>query len=144
MSEPSTAPRFIDDSLVEGLPDDPVLVGSRCRSCGTVAFPMQSSCPKCTSLDVERHPLPRRGTLWSFTTQRFAPKTPYLAAAGPFRPFGVGYVELGGEVRVESRLVADDLESLCIDMPMELTLEAFHDEGGQAVLTFAFQPARQT
>jgi uncharacterized OB-fold protein len=55
----------------------------------------------------------------------------------------VGYVELDGKVRVESRLIADDLESLRIGMSMELTLEAFHDDGGQPVLTFAFKPARQ-
>jgi uncharacterized OB-fold protein len=144
MSGSSVAARFVDDTLVEGLPDDPVLVGSRCRNCGTVAFPMQASCPKCTGLDVARYSLPRCGTLWSFTTQRFPPKTPYLAAAAPFRPFGVGYVELGGEVRVESRLIADDLDSLRIGMPMELTLEAFHDDDGQPVLTFAFRPAEQT
>jgi uncharacterized OB-fold protein len=143
MSTSEVVPRFIDDSLVEGLPDDPVLVGSRCRSCGTVAFPSQASCPRCTGLDVERYPLSRRGTLWSFTTQRFAPKTPYLAAAAPFRPFGVGYVELDGKVRVESRLIADDLGSLQIGMPMELTLEALHDDGGEQVLTFAFKPAEQ-
>jgi uncharacterized OB-fold protein len=138
------APRFVDDSLVEGVPDDPVLVGSRCRTCGTVAFPSQASCPRCTGLDVERYPLARRGTLWSFTTQRFAPKPPYLAANAAFRPFGVGYVELDGKVRVESRLIADDLESLRIGMPMELTLEAFHDDGDRAVVTFAFRPVKQT
>lgn len=89
--------------------------------------------------------LARRGTLWSFTTQRFAPKTPYLAAAAaPFRPFGVGYVELDEKVLVESRLIADDLGSLRIGMPMELTLEAFHDDGGQPVLTFAFKPAEDS
>ena len=143
MSASEVASRFVDDSLVEGLPDDPVLVSSRCRTCGTVAFPWQASCPRCTGLDVERYPLSRRGTLWSFTTQRFAPKTPYLAATAPFRPFGVGYVELDGKVRVESRLVADDLGSLRIGMPMELTLETFHEHDGQSVLTFAFRPTTE-
>jgi uncharacterized protein len=143
MSASTVTPRFIDDSLVEGLPDDPVLVSSRCRTCGTVAFPSQASCPRCADLDVERYPLSRQGSPWSFTTQRFAPKTPYLAATAPFRPFGVGYVELDGKVRVESRLIADDLRSLRIGMPMELTLDAFHDDGGQSVLTFAFTPTTE-
>jgi uncharacterized OB-fold protein len=136
VSASEVAPRFVDDSLTEGLPDDPVLVSSRCRTCGTVAFPWQASCPRCADLDVERYPLSRQGSLWSFTTQRFAPKT-------PFRPFGVGYVELDGKVRVESRLIADDLRSLRIGMPMELTLDAFHDDGGQSVLTFAFTPTTE-
>jgi uncharacterized OB-fold protein len=91
---------------------------------------------------VERHELATTGTLWTFTIQGFPPKSPYLEADRPFRPYGVGYVDLGGAVLVESRLVADDLAALRIDMPMELVLEPFHrDEAGEDIVTFAFAPA---
>ena len=86
------------------------LVGSQCAQCGTVAFPRQSSCPRCTSLAVHEHLLARRGTLWSWTIQCFPPKSPPYAVVDPdtFEPYGVGYVELPGEVRVETRLTESD------------------------------------
>ncbi len=45
-----------------------------------------------------------------------------MASADEFEPYGVGYVELPGEVRVEARLTEYDPERLRIGMPMELTL----------------------
>jgi uncharacterized OB-fold protein len=51
----------------------------------------------------------------------------------------VGYVELGGEVRVESRLT--ELEGLETGMEMELVLVPFRTDGdGNEVVTFAFAP----
>ena len=105
---------------------EPHLVGSACRACGAVTFPAQGSCTGAPATDVERRPLATTGTLWAFTVQGFPPKTPYLQARAPFTPFGVGYVDLGGEVLVEARLVAGDLESLRIGQPMELVLEPLH------------------
>jgi uncharacterized OB-fold protein len=47
------------------------------------------------------------------------PSPPYGESDGEFAPFGVGYVELAGLVRVESRLVGDPRE-LQIGMELEL------------------------
>ena len=82
------------------------------------------SCPRCTSVHVRERLLARRGTLWSWTIQCFPPKSPPYAVADPdaFEPYGVGYVELPGEVRVEARLTVADPDRLRIGMPMELTL----------------------
>jgi uncharacterized OB-fold protein len=55
-------------------------------------------------------------------------------------PYGVGYVELGDEVRVESRLTTTD--GLRIGMAMELVLLPFRtDDAGNEVMTFAFCPS---
>ena len=56
-------PRPVAEGLFEGPADAPRLVGSRCRACGVVTFPRQGSCPRCTSVDVERHLLARTGPL---------------------------------------------------------------------------------
>src|SRR6266516_8072081 len=113
----------VADELITGTADAPELIGSRCRRCGVVAFPRQQSCAACTSGDVEERRLGRTGTLWTWTVQCFAPKSPpYAAAQEDFEPYGVGYVELPGEVRVESRLTEADPARLRIGMPMELTL----------------------
>ncbi len=123
--------------------DDPRLIGARCRECATVTFPSQESCPKCGADAMERHLLGRRGRLWTFTTQGFLPKAPYT---GPeteetFEGFGLGYVELDGEVMVEARLTECDPANLEIGMEMQLVIEPFRtDPDGTEVLTYAFQP----
>ena len=134
-----TETRLIDAGIIAGTPDAPVLVGSRCRRCGVVAFPRQASCAACTSGDVEEHTLARRGTLWTWTIQCFRPKSPpYADEAEDFEPYGVGYVELPGEVRVEARLTESDPGRLRIGMPMQLVLIPAPGPGD--VLTFAFRP----
>ena len=78
--------------------------------------------------------------MWTWTIQCFEPKSPpYAGAAGPFEPFGVGYVELPGELRVEARLTEADPARLRIGMPMELVLVPA--PGRHDAVTFAFQPA---
>jgi uncharacterized protein len=131
----------IAEGLIGGSPDAPQLIGSRCRACGTITFPRQSSCQACMSVDVEEHLLARRGTLWTWTIQCFPPKSPpYAGSADDFEPYGVGYVELDGEVRVEALLTESDPERLAIGMEMELTL--IPAPGRSDAVTFAFKPER--
>lgn len=93
---------------------------------------------------MEERLLARTGTLWSFTVQGFRPKSPPYAGPDEFQPFGVGYVELPGQVIVESVLTVDDPEVLDIGMPMELVVVPFPpdrlDGGTGDVVTFAFRP----
>jgi uncharacterized OB-fold protein len=132
----------IADGLFAETADGPRLVGSRCRECETVTFPRQASCPCCTSVDVDEHLLSPVGELWTWTIQRFRPKTPPYAGpeADTFAPYGVGYVELPGECRVEAVLTESDPTALRIGMPMELTLIAAQRADGSAARTFAFRP----
>lgn len=89
--------------------------------------------------------LARAGRLWSFTIQGFEPKAPYTSD-GPFRPYGVGYVDLAAEggdaVLVEGRLTEADPLALHIGEDMDLTFFPFRRDGaGNDVVTFAFMPA---
>ena len=123
--------------------DEPQLLGSTCGACEIVTFPAQGSCPRCASTDMREQPLARRGRLWAWTTQSFPPPSPpYLGPTGKdFVPFGVGYVELPGEVKVESRLTESDPAALEAGMEMELVLVPFRtDDDGNEVVTFAFRP----
>jgi uncharacterized OB-fold protein len=126
--------------------DDPQLIGSRCAACGIVTFPAQESCPRCASTDMVEQLLARRGRLWAWTTQAFPPPSPpYTGATGAgFVPFGVGYVELPGEVKVETRLTESDPEVLTSGREMELVLVPFRtDDDGNEVVTFAFRPVEE-
>ena len=70
------------------------------------------------------------------------PSPPYTGATGDaFVPFGIGYVELPGEVKVEARLTEADPERLREGMEMELVVVPFRtDDKGNEVVTFAFRP----
>ncbi len=127
----------VDASLFASL-DPPRLLGSRCGSCGTVVFPSAGSCPRCSQAAMEPHALPDRGTVWTWTVQGFAPKPPYVPPAGGFRPFPVGYVDLG-EVLVEGHLLADAAR-LRIGLPVRLVLEPTWEADGAPVVTYAFTP----
>ena len=123
--------------------DDPQLIGSRCTECGIVTFPTQDSCPRCASTAMVEHLLSRRGRLWAWTTQQFPPPSPPYGGPGgaDFVPFGVGYVELAGEVKVETRLTTADPDALTTGMEMDLELVPFRtDDEGNEVVTFAFAP----
>jgi uncharacterized OB-fold protein len=91
---------------------------------------------------MERHLLARHGRLVTWTTQGFLPKEPYAGGetAETFRPFGVGLVELGGEVRVEGRLTEADPAKLRFDGEVELVVVPFRTDGDTEVVTFAFKP----
>jgi uncharacterized OB-fold protein len=109
-------------------------VGARCTSCGAISFPLRAACPACAG-EIERFLLPRAGILWTWTTQGFEPKPPYVGSAGEFTPFAVGYVELTGALRVEGVLTESDPARLWIGQAMEVVAVEL---GG--LRTFAFAP----
>ncbi|HEY6869366.1 MAG TPA: OB-fold domain-containing protein [Novosphingobium sp.] len=112
----------------------PRLVGGRHRETGRIVFP----CPP--GNDYEPYPLQRRGTLWSYTIQRYRPKSPPYAGPEAFEPWPVGYVELPGETIVESRLTGLAFDAIHIGMPLELTLIPLDPAQPDAVMIHAFGP----
>lgn len=134
--------------IAEGLftwpAEKPALLCSRCSHCGIASFPSSESCMACSGQDVAIEELPTQGTLWTWTVQRFMPKTPYNSGetAETFKPYGVGYVELPGGVRVEGRLTESDPEKLRIGMLMDVVFEPYRtEENGDEVINFFFKPA---
>ena len=133
----------VADGIFTWPSDEPQLIGSCCRECGIITFPAQDSCPRCASTEMTEQLLARRGRLWAWTTQHFPPPSPpYTGPAGKdFVPFGVGYIELPDEVKVEARLAEADPDKLSPGIDMELVLVPFRtDDEGNEVVTFAFRP----
>lgn len=132
----------IDSSVLVVDEPEPRLLGSRCPTCGAHTFPAQAGCPRCTGTDLEPVRLATTGTLWTWTIQGFPPKSPpYAGRTDPFVPFGLGYVELAGQLRVEARLTVADPQRLAIGMEMQLVTEPLYEDGdGNRIVTFAFQP----
>ena len=111
--------------------EGPRLLGAR-REDGSITFPVPE---RSAETDPEMVELSPRGTLWSWTTQNFEPKSPYEGPE-PFEPYIVGYVELPAQVIVESRIVGASLDQLSADLPMKLVVEPFDQERS----IFAFTP----
>lgn len=127
--------------LAEGLVTDepqPRLIGGRHRTSGRTVFPMPAGSE---GQNFEPVALSPTGTLWSWTVQRFRPKTPPYAGPEAFEPFAVGYVQLPGEVIVESRLTGIAFDDIAVGMPLRLSVVPFAaDPDGTTVTTFAFGP----
>ena len=134
----------IREDILALTPDGPRLIGSRCKKCDNHVFPFTKGCARCTATEMERVELGTRGKLWAWTIQGFPPKAPpYLGEADPskFRPYGVGYVEPPGQVKVEARLTEADPRKLQTGIPMELvTVPLRKDANGNEIVTYAFAP----
>jgi uncharacterized OB-fold protein len=125
----------------------PELLGSRCDNCGETRFPAQSDCTNCSGRSTHVVKLGDRGTLWTWTIQSFMPKSPYLSDETPetFTPYAVGYVEMPGGVRVESRLHMPAGQTPAIGMPLQLHIIPFRtDSDGNAIMTFSFSPLEES
>lgn len=118
---------------------EPVLLAGRHRITNRIVFPQ----PEGEERDqYEQIQLPREGRLWSWTVQRFRPKTPPYTGPETFEAFAMGYVELPGTVIVEARLTDIAFDELRIGMPLILTVVPFAtDPDGTTVLLYAFRPA---
>lgn len=97
----------------------PGLIGGRSRTDGRFVFPFPQGT---AAAGYDRVNLGGQGRLWSWTVQRFRPKTPpYVETETTFAPFAVGYVQLD-QIIVETRIVSDDFSELKIGLDMELVI----------------------
>ena len=126
------------DGLVTVVDGEPHLVGSRCGDCGTDTFPVHASCPRCGGEHVAPVTLPDRGTVWTWTVQRFAPKAPFRVPKA-FAPFAVAYVDLG-TVRVEGRLAGKAVDAWTIGDAVRLVVGPL-DDGDPQWQAYWFEPA---
>jgi uncharacterized protein len=126
------------------------LIGSKCPQCGTYVFPPvdsggQNNCPNpaCASDSLESVALSTRGTLWSYTENRYPPPAPYRAP-DEFEPFAIAAVELANEgIIVLGKVIEGTLATdLKVGMEMELTtMPLFTDDEGVERLVHAWRIA---
>lgn len=124
----------------------PHLIGAKCPRCGTYVFPPRTTnCPNpaCDSDELELVPMSRRGTLWSYTENRYPPPAPY-PASDPFEPFAVAAVQLATEGLIVLGKVVADIRAadLKVGMEMELTtMPLFTDDDGVTRIVYAWRIA---
>ncbi|GAB1814524.1 Zn-ribbon domain-containing OB-fold protein [Mycobacterium sp. MUNTM1] len=140
-------PELIAENLFRVEDGRSVLLASRRRSTGVVTFPAERpelfDADSDAVSDIQPLELPTEGTLYTFTTQEFAPPLPYKGqrSRDAFRPYVVGFIELGERVLVESLIVEASASDLRIGQPMVSTTLAFETEAGESFVTYAFRPA---
>jgi uncharacterized OB-fold protein len=116
--------------------DDNYLIGSKCRSCGAVAFPKRVVCHKCLSDNVVEIPLSKRGKLASFTVAWVAPE-------GIKPPLVLGYIDLPEGVRLFSMVTGTEpsMDALEVGQEMELVFEEIRaGKEGNQIVAFKFKP----
>ena len=112
----------------------PRLIGGRNRVTGRIVFP----CP--ANAEFEPYPLKREGILWSYTIQRFRPKSPPYAGAEAFTPWPVAYVALEAETIVEARLANVEFDKIDIGMKIEFAPIPLDPDAADSPYIPSFQP----
>jgi uncharacterized OB-fold protein len=125
--------------------DPPALLGTRCRTCGTVCFPRQATfCrnPACDGDQLDEVPLSRQGRVWSYTDARYQPPPPYIPRTDPYQPFALAAVELEAEGMVVLGQVADGFgcDDLHIGELVELVVEPLYADDTTTYLTWRWRP----
>lgn len=121
--------------------DDPALLGSRCTTCGNLAFPPtteQAFCrnPACGGEQHESVPLSRTGRLWSYTDAQYQPPPPYVPTTDPFEPFALAAVELPEGIVVLGQVAQGyGVGDLSVGDDVELVVETLYaDETGERTI----------
>jgi len=123
----------------------PHLIGGKCTVCGTIVFPpREGACPNpdCDSDALVPTALSRRGRIWSYTENHYAPPPPYVAA-DPFEPYALAAVELTDEGIVVLGQVAKGVraEDLHVGMEMQLEIDTLYRDDDNEYLVYVWAPA---
>lgn len=126
----------------------PRLVGARGIESGSYFWPTgiaTSANPAAPGEAREAVHFSRRGRLWSWTTNHYAPPEPYVSP-DPFVPYTVCAVHLETEgMTVLGQLAADaDPASLSVDLVMELVVEPLYEDDAAQYMVWKWTPAPDT
>ena len=98
--------------------------------------------PECDSDALEPTELSRRGRVWSYTENHYAPPPPYVAAE-PFEPYALAAVELADEGIVVLGQVARGVSAadLRVGMEMQLEIDTLYRDDDHEYLVYVWAPA---
>jgi len=124
--------------------EQPHLIGTQCKGCGTYYFPKQTlfcKNPACDSEEFDEVQLSRTGKIWSFTNACYQPPEPYVAA-DPYVPYAIIAVELEKEKMIVLGQAVDgvDVSELKAGMNVELVLEKLFEDEQSVKMTWKWKP----
>ncbi len=132
---------FNDTSYEEFLREGKIM-GSKCKRCGSMAFPPRPICISCFGNELEWIELKGTGKLLAFTSITVAP--PYMTKEGFDRnnPYIVGVVELDEGIKAVARIIGMDAkkpEQIKVGTPLRPEF-LIKDEGAGKKVSLAFKP----
>jgi uncharacterized OB-fold protein len=124
--------------------DAPALLGSRGTETGSYFFPRSlafSRNPAAPGEDLAEVELGRRGRVWSYTTNHYAPPAPYVAAE-PFEPYTIVAVELPDEQMVVLGQLAEgaDPAALSVGADVELVVGTLYEDDEHEYTVWKWRP----
>lgn len=131
--------------IAEGMlalePGPPRMLASHCPRCEARAYPVQSGCARCGSVDLETITLSPAGTIWTWTSQEFRPISPPYAGPEAFTPYYVGFVEVAEGLCVEARLTGfGDRPPRIGEQVTLVAIPLRTDDAGNEIVIPAFTP----
>lgn len=123
----------------------PALLGQRCTTCGTFAFPKADhGCPNpaCLGTEFTEAELSRRGTIWSYTDARYQPPAPYVVPTDEHEPFAIAAVHLEAEgLVVMGQVVAGvGVDDLHVGQPVEVVVDVLFSDDDTDHLVWKWKP----
>jgi 3-hydroxy-3-methylglutaryl CoA synthase len=110
------------------------LYGTRCKKCGTFAYPRRRVCLKCSAKDeYEDAKLPRRGKIYTLAKDYLFPN--------PDPPTVMAVADMEGGGRFYGQVTDCDPAQVKIGMPVELTFRRFHQGEGFYNYFWKLRPA---
>ena len=124
--------------------DEPALIGARGITSGSFFFPTAvavSGNPSAPGEEREEVLLSRRGRVWSWTTNHYAPPEPYVSP-DPFVPYTVVAVELERERMVVLGALADgvDPDGLEVGTAVELEVGPLYEDDEHEYVVWKWRP----
>jgi len=99
------------------------LYGTRCKKCGTFAFPRRRVCQGCSAKDeYEDLRLPKKGKVYTFAKDYLYPS--------PDMPTVMVVVDMEGGGRFYGQLTDCDPAQVRVGLSVEMTFRRFHEGGG--------------
>ena len=124
--------------------DEPALLGSRGTETGSYFFPKSlafSRNPAAPGEQLDEVQLGRRGRVWSYTTNHYAPPPPFMAP-DPFEPYTIVAVELPDEQMVVLGQLAEgaDPAALKVGADVELVIGTLYEDDEHEYVVWKWRP----
>lgn len=123
----------------------PALIGSRCTTCGTAAFPAASylcGSPACGGREFDEARFAATGTVWSYTDLRYQPPSPFVPATEPYEPYALLAVEVDGSglVILGQAVAGISVTDLSVGTRVELVIDTLFSDDDNDYTIWKWRP----
>jgi uncharacterized OB-fold protein len=110
------------------------LIGIRCQSCGSLAFPPRDLCPDCLGGDTRPYQFSGRGAVYSYSTVFQGPD-----GFADYIPYWVALVKLEEGPLVAAQLADVDKDQVSIGMPVEMVTRRLREDGPRGIVLYGYK-----